>query len=85
MLGLLAIPALPKLSLQNDAHFAGLPTTYIYVKYAQACIEADHSLDIFSLVEGGISGPDKGIHFPSWRPRFHLKSKIGRIEGDWYA
>ena len=36
VLGLLAIPALSKLPLQNDAYFASLPTTDIYLKYAEA-------------------------------------------------
>ncbi|KAM0277244.1 hypothetical protein ACHAQH_005965 [Verticillium albo-atrum] len=85
VLGLLALPALEKLPLQNDAHFAGLSATDIYLQYAEACIKADHSLDIFSLLDGGSTAPDKGRNIPSWCPRFHVKSKIGRIEGDWHA
>jgi hypothetical protein len=84
VLGLLAIPALSTLPLRNDEHLAKLPTTDIYVQYAKACIQADHSLGIFSFVDGGTSYPDKGRRLPSWCPSFHLKSKIGRIEGKWH-
>ncbi|KAE9369878.1 hypothetical protein N431DRAFT_547195 [Stipitochalara longipes BDJ] len=87
VLGLLAIPGLSKqLPPKLDVHLASLPTTTdIYLSYAQACIRADHSLDIFSLVDGGSNDPDEGRQFPSWCPLFHVKSKIGRIEGDWHA
>ncbi|RBQ83331.1 hypothetical protein VDGD_09754 [Verticillium dahliae] len=85
VLGLLALPALEKLPLQNNAEFARLSATDIYLQYAKACIKADHSLDIFSLIDGGSSAPDKGRTVPSWCPRFHVKSKIGRIEGKWHA
>ena len=84
VLGLLAIPALSTLPLRNDEHLASLPTTDIYVKYAKACIQADHSLRIFAFVDGGTSYPDKGRRLPSWCPSFHQKSKIGRIQGDWH-
>ncbi|PNH56647.1 hypothetical protein VD0003_g1072 [Verticillium dahliae] len=85
VLGLLALPALEKLPLQNNAEFARLCATDIYLQYAKACIKADHSLDIFSLIDGGSSAPDEGRTVPSWCPRFHVKSKIGRIEGKWHA
>lgn len=89
VLGLLAIPALrERLSLRNDRDFASLPATDIYIQFAKACIEADHSLDIFSILEGGWQGPDDDVQrdLPSWCPRFHIKTKIGRIEGDcWHA
>jgi hypothetical protein len=87
VLGLLAIPALSKqLPPKIDVHLANLPTTTdIYLGYTQACIQADHSLEILSLVNGGSNGPDEGRHLPSWCPPFHVKSKIGRIEGDWHA
>ncbi|EEY16452.1 conserved hypothetical protein [Verticillium alfalfae VaMs.102] len=85
VLGLLALPALEKLPLQNNAEFSRLSATDIYLQYAKACIKADHSLDIFSLIDGGSSAPDKGRTVPSWCPRFHVKSKIGRIEGKWHA
>ncbi|PNH46171.1 hypothetical protein VD0004_g1853 [Verticillium dahliae] len=52
VLGLLALPALEKLPLQNNAEFARLSATDIYLQYAKACIKADHSLDIFSLIDG---------------------------------
>ncbi|PNH26743.1 hypothetical protein BJF96_g9951 [Verticillium dahliae] len=52
VLGLLALPALEKLPLQNNAEFARLCATDIYLQYAKACIKADHSLDIFSLIDG---------------------------------
>ncbi|KAH7064446.1 heterokaryon incompatibility protein-domain-containing protein [Paraphoma chrysanthemicola] len=84
VLGLLAIPALSTLPLHNATHFASLPTTDIYVQYAKACIQADHSLGIFAFLEGGMSNPDKGRRVPSWCPAFHLKSKIGRLQGDWH-
>ncbi|KAK0755154.1 heterokaryon incompatibility protein-domain-containing protein [Schizothecium vesticola] len=89
VLGLLAIPALrERLPLRNDQDFARLPATDIYIQFAKACIEADHSLDIFSILEGGWQGPDDDVrrNLPSWCPRFHIKTKIGRIEGDcWHA
>ncbi|OAF98590.1 uncharacterized protein CC84DRAFT_1234364 [Paraphaeosphaeria sporulosa] len=84
VLGLLAIPALSTLPLHNDTHLASLPTTDIYVQYAKACIQADHSLGIFAFLEGGMSNPHKGRRVPSWCPSFHLKSKIGRLQGDWH-
>lgn len=89
VLGLLAIPALrERISLRNGRDFASLPATDIYIQFAKACIEADHSLDIFSILEGGWQGPDDDLQrdLPSWCPRFHIKTKIGRIEGDcWHA
>ncbi|KAG7139457.1 hypothetical protein HYQ45_003580 [Verticillium longisporum] len=56
VLGLLALPALEKLPLQNNAEFARLSATDIYLQYAKACIKADHSLDIFSLIWSTLVG-----------------------------
>jgi hypothetical protein len=84
VLGLLAIPTLSALPLRNDARLASLPTTDIYVQYAKACIQADHSLSIFAFIEGGESNPDNGRRVPSWCPNFQLKSKIGRLQGTWH-
>ncbi len=80
--GLLAIPALSKLSVQN---LSSKSTTDIYIKFAKACIETDDSLDIFAIIEGSSGSPDPDRDLPSWVPRFNIRSKIGRIEGDWSA
>ncbi|KAK3624594.1 hypothetical protein LTR56_020941 [Elasticomyces elasticus] len=85
VLGLLALPALSRLPSQNAENFADMSATDIYIEHTKACIEEDHSLDIFSLLMGGGSGPDEGRDMPFWCPEFHIKSRIGRIEGDWHA